>query len=121
MLGALDAAGESHIPILSESDNRSRLAMTDPEHTDNGHTGASYGSPPWQGAAALQMAVDSLDGGQKLEHIIDVGYPYLTQQEIKPCENGTLEDMQAAATRSRAPGSRPYSWLTGTTRSRRRT
>jgi ribose transport system substrate-binding protein len=113
VLDALDAAGKSYIPVLSESENRFRLAMTDPKYTGEGLTGASYGSPPWQGAAALQMAIDSLDGGQKLEHMIDVGYPFLKQDEIKPCENGTLEDMQAgcnAFTSSKVPAGFMADW-----------
>ena len=94
VLDALDAAGKPYIPILSESENRFRLALVDPTYTSKGLTGASYGSPPWQGAAALKLAIDSLDTGKKLEQTIDVGYPFLKQDQIKTCENGTLDDMK---------------------------
>ena len=113
VLDALDAAGKPYIPIASESENRFALALTDPKYTDNGLSGVTYGAPPWQGAAALRMAIDSLDSGQQLEHVIDVGYPFLTQDQIKPCENGTLEDMQAgcnAFTSSTVPAGFMADW-----------
>jgi ribose transport system substrate-binding protein len=94
ILDALDAAGEPYMPILSESENRFRLALTDPSYTKKGLTGASYGSPPWQGAAALKLAIDSLEDGKKLGHIIDVGYAFLEQDQIKPCKEGTIKDMK---------------------------
>ena len=40
------------------------------------------------------MAVDSLSTGTKLENVIDVGYPFLKQDQIKICEKGTIEDMK---------------------------
>jgi ribose transport system substrate-binding protein len=95
VLDALDAAGKPYIPILSESENRFRQALLNPAYTKKGLKGASYGSPPWQGAAALQMAIDSLDNGTKLESTIDVGYPFLKQDQIKPCKDGTLKDMKS--------------------------
>jgi hypothetical protein len=72
VLDALDAARKLYIPILSESENQLRLALVGPAYTSKGVLGASYGSPPWQGAAALSMAIESLEIGKKLEQTIDV-------------------------------------------------
>lgn len=94
ILDALDAAGKPYIPIASESENRFRLAMVDPAYIKKGLKGVSYGSPPWQGVAALTMAVRSLDDGTKLDPVIDVGYPFLNQSQIKVCANGTEADMK---------------------------
>lgn len=103
VLAALDAAGRPYVPIVSESENRFRQQLIDPTYKAKGLTGASYGSPPWQGAAALQLAIDSLDKGTKLGSIIDVGYPFIQQSQVKPCVNGTLEDMKSGCNTFTSP------------------
>lgn len=113
VLDALDAAGKPYIPIISESENRFRLALADPAYTDNGLTGASYGSPPWQGAAAVRLAIDSLENGTELDPMIDVGYAYLTQGMIDTCKEGTRQDMKAgcnAFTGSKVPAGFMADW-----------
>lgn len=103
VLAALDAAGKPYVPILSESENRFRQQLIDPKYKAKGLSGATYGSPPWQGAAALQMAVDSLDNGTKLDSVIKVDYPFLKETEIKSCVEGSLQDMKAGCNTFTSP------------------
>ncbi|MFI5427057.1 SMP-30/gluconolactonase/LRE family protein [Aeromicrobium sp. UC242_57] len=84
ILEALDAKGKDYMPIVGESENQWRLDLINPKYVAKGLKGVSYGSPPYQGAAALHLAVDSLANGTKLESTIDIGYDYFTQDEIKP-------------------------------------
>ena len=91
---AFDAANRPYVPMIAESENQWRLRLIDPKYLAKGLKGASYGSPPYQGAAALKMAVDVLDG-KKLGHVIDVGYSWVTQDQIKVCETGSVAELQA--------------------------
>lgn len=93
VLQALDAKGKKYIPIAGESENQWRLALADPEMKAKGLQGVSYGAPPYQGAAALRLAVDSRSSGKKLDSTIDVGYDFFTQDQIKTCEDGTAEEL----------------------------
>lgn len=90
---AFDAAGQDYVPMISEAENQFRLRLVDPEYMKKGLTGASYGAPPYQGSAALKFAVDALEG-KELEHVIDIGYDWVTQDEIKVCKTGSPEEMR---------------------------
>lgn len=103
VLDALDAAGRPYVPILSESENRFRQALINPAYIAKGLKGATYGSPPWQGAAALQLAIDSIETGKKLDPVIYVDYPFLTQDQISSCVDGTLQDMQSGCNTFSSP------------------
>jgi ribose transport system substrate-binding protein len=95
ILDALDAAGKDYMPITGESENQWRLDLADPANIAKGLQGVSYGSPPYQGAAALQLAIDSLVNGTQLDPIVDIGFDYFTQDQIKTCDAGTVEELEA--------------------------
>lgn len=90
---AFDAVGRPYVPILTESENQWRLALGDPAMIAKGLTGASYGSPPYQGAAAFTMAVDALDG-KTFPHFIDIGFEFVKQDQIKLCTTGSLTELR---------------------------
>lgn len=92
--GAFDAASRSYVPTISEGENSWRLALADPTYQAKGLRGASYASPQWDGAAALSLAVDVLDG-KEVEQTTDVGFGWVTQDQVKVCETGSLEELEA--------------------------
>ncbi|NQX13830.1 substrate-binding domain-containing protein [Microbacteriaceae bacterium VKM Ac-2855] len=91
---AFDAAGRPYVPMIAEAENLYRLRLQDPAYLDKGLKGGSYGSPPYQGAAALAMAVQALDG-KDFPSTIDIGFDWVPQEDLKMCTTGSIEDLQA--------------------------
>lgn len=94
LTAAFDAANRPYVPILSEGENAWRLALADPAYAAKGLVGASVGSPQYQGVAALHLAVDALEG-KDVEHNVNVGFGWVTQDEVKVCETGSLAELEA--------------------------
>lgn len=93
LTSAFDAVGRRYVPMISESENSWRLALMDPEKIARGLVGGSYGSPPYQGPAALQMAVEALEG-KDFPHFVNVGFDWRTQADLKMCTTGSLADLR---------------------------
>lgn len=91
---AFDAAGRSYVPMIAEAENLYRLRLQDPAYLDKGLKGGSYGSPPYQSAAALAMAVDAIEG-KEFPHFIDIGFDWVPQEDLKMCETGSIADLDA--------------------------
>ena len=91
---AFQAAGRPYVPMIAEAENTFRLRLQDPEYTKNGLQGGSIGSPPWQGAAALSMAVQAIEG-KEFPATIDVGYDWVPQEDLKMCETGSVQELEA--------------------------
>lgn len=91
---AFDSAGRAYVPMIAEAENLYRLRLQDPDYTDNGLEGGSYGAPTYQGAAALHMAIDAIEG-EEFEHIIDVGFDWVPQEDLEMCETGAVEELEA--------------------------
>jgi ribose transport system substrate-binding protein len=91
---AFEAAGRPFVPMIAEAENLYRLHLQDPEYVDNGLRGGSAGSPPWQSAAALHMAVQALEG-EEFPATIDVGFDWVTQEDLKMCETGSTDELEA--------------------------
>ena len=92
---ALLDAGRPLIPIATESANLWRLHMMDPKMKEKGLSGVSYGSPLYQGAAALQYVVRILDGEKDIPKKILIPYDYVEEKDIKLCETGSTEELEA--------------------------
>jgi len=90
---AFEAAGRPFVPMIAEAENTYRLRLQDPAYVDAGLRGGSAGSPPWQSAAALHMAVQAIEG-EEFPSTIDVGFDWATQEDIKLCESGSLEELE---------------------------
>ncbi|WP_191966698.1 substrate-binding domain-containing protein [Microbacterium testaceum] len=93
LTSAFDSANRPYVPIISEAENSWRLALVDPTMTAKGLKGGSMGAPQYQGAAALQQAVAILDGETR-DHFTDVGYDWVTQEQIKKCDTGSVEELE---------------------------
>lgn len=91
---AFEAAGRPFVPMIAEAENLYRLHLQDPEYIENGLQGGSAGSPPWQSAAALHMAVQAIEG-EEFSSTIDVGFDWATQEDLKMCETGSVEELEA--------------------------
>ena len=92
---ALMDAGRPLIPIATESANLWRLHMMDPKMKELGLSGVSYGSPLYQGAAALQYVVRILDGEKDIPKKILIPYDYVEEKDLKLCETGSTEELEA--------------------------
>jgi len=91
---AFDAAGREYVPMIAESANEYRLRLQDPEYLAKGLVGGSYGAPPFQGAAALSMAVQALEG-EEFPSTIDIGFEWVPQADLKMCATGAIEELEA--------------------------
>ena len=91
---ALLDAGRPLVPIATESANQWRLNMMDPEMKKQGLSGCSYGSPLYQGAAALHYTVKILDGDKSIPKKILIPYDYVEEQDLKLCETGSNEELE---------------------------
>jgi ribose transport system substrate-binding protein len=92
---ALLDADRPLIPIATESANLWRLHMIDPKMKEAGLSGVSYGSPLYQGAAALQYVVRILDGETDIPKKILIPYDYVEAKDIKLCKTGSTEELEA--------------------------
>jgi ribose transport system substrate-binding protein len=91
---AFDAANRPYVPMIAESENLWRLRLMDPAYAAKGLKGGSYGSPPFQGAAALAMAVDAIEG-KTFPNIIDIGFPWVPQEDLVMCTTGSTAELEA--------------------------
>jgi ribose transport system substrate-binding protein len=91
---AFDAARKPYVPMIAEAENVWRLRLQDPAYVNKGLKGASYGSPQYQGAAALKTAIDVLDG-KKLDHKILIDYSWVPQAQVKICPTGSIDELKA--------------------------
>ncbi len=85
------------VPMANESENEIRLMMMDPALKAKGFSGCSYGSPLYQGAAALQYGLKILDGDKSIPHKIVIPYDWQTADTLKLTKTGSAEDLQAGA------------------------
>lgn len=91
---AFDAAGKPYVPMIAEAENIWRLRLADPAYVAKGLKGASYGSPQYQGAAALKAAVDVLDGNKPAESMILIPYSWVPQEEVNVCKTGSIAELE---------------------------
>lgn len=91
---AFDAASRPYVPMIAEAENVYRQRLMDPAYKSKGFRGGSYGSPPYQGAAALAMAVRAIEG-ERLDHTIDIGFNWVPQEDLKMCKSGEVAELEA--------------------------
>ena len=92
---AYDAAGKPYVPMIAEAENIWRLRLADPAYVAKGLKGASYGSPQYQGAAALKVAIDALDGKKPAENMVLIPYSWVPQEEVLVCKTGSIAELEA--------------------------
>jgi ribose transport system substrate-binding protein len=101
------------VPMGNESENRVRLMMMDPSMKEKGFAASSYGSPMYQGAAALYYGLKILQGDKTLPKRIVIPYPFVLQagdtfkpsgdtsklslQPLKLTNTGSAEELAAGA------------------------
>lgn len=91
------------IPCAGEGSNGGRIQMlpvgtkVDGAHSPYAPLGApriSYASPPYSGALALKLAVESLEG-KKVAQTTILPLPLVTNDTVKLCETGSWKEMEA--------------------------
>jgi ribose transport system substrate-binding protein len=85
------------VPMAGESENQIRLMMLDPALKAKGFSACSYGSPLYQGAAALEYGLKILDGDKSIPHKILIPYDWQTGDTLKLTKTGSAEDLMAGA------------------------
>lgn len=70
-----------------------------------GYPSISVTSGPFEGALALQYAIDVLDG-KKHEHLNIVQIPSVTNETTKLCKEGTWQEMRDAGCNAFSPNPR---------------
>jgi len=91
------------IPCAGEGANGGRIQMlpvgtkvegASPPYAPLGAPRISYASPPYSGALALKLAVESLEGKDVAKTTI-LPLPIVTNDTVKLCKQGTWEEMKA--------------------------
>jgi ribose transport system substrate-binding protein len=89
-------------PCAGEGSNGHRIQMlpagTEAEGANGpyrpmGYPSLSLASPPMEGALSLKYAIDIIEG-KKMEQLITVPIPLLTNDKIKLCQEGTWQEMK---------------------------
>lgn len=92
---AFTDAGRPLVPIVAEAANGWRLNLMNPDMLAKGLRGVSYGSPLYQGAAALAYVVQILDGEKDIPKKIMIDYDYVEMKDLRLCQTGDTAELEA--------------------------
>lgn len=87
-------AGRPLVPISAEAANGWRLNLMNPDMLAKGLRGVSYGSPLYQGAAALAHVIRILDGEKDIPKKIMIDYDYVEMKDLRLCKTGDATELE---------------------------
>ncbi|WP_118180520.1 sugar ABC transporter substrate-binding protein [Paraburkholderia phosphatilytica] len=103
-------------PCAGESANGHRVQMLPPgtvkgqgAYRSFGYRSISYGSPPYSGALALQLAVQKLDGKDFPQHVT-LKLPLVDNEHSKLCTTGSIDELRGGCS-AFAPDKVPPGWF----------
>jgi ribose transport system substrate-binding protein len=103
-------------PCAGESSNGHRVQMLPPGSVKGegayrpiGYRSISYGSPPYSGALALELAVEALDG-KKIPQHVTLKLPLVETAASKLCTTGSIDELRAGCT-AFPPDKVPPGWF----------